>query len=121
MLFDPFRRRRAEVSWEQVIADTETLEKDAIQAETDAQKGYEAFVKDTNKSALRALLEHFGSASGDSRAFGSVSGVSRAVVLRVFPGRFGSGSGVSRTVKFVEFKFRVFRGRLIVFQAFLGK
>merc|ERR1740138_737403 len=35
---------------EQVIADTETLEKDAIQAETDAQKGYEAFVKDTNKS-----------------------------------------------------------------------
>merc|ERR1719262_2057017 len=35
---------------EQVIADTETMEKDAIQAETDAQKGYEAFVKDTNKS-----------------------------------------------------------------------
>merc|ERR1719399_2745508 len=35
---------------EQVIADTETLEKEAIQAETDAQKGYEAFVKDTNKS-----------------------------------------------------------------------
>merc|ERR1719301_404952 len=35
---------------EQVIADTDTLEKDAIQAETDAQKGYEAFVKDTNKS-----------------------------------------------------------------------
>jgi hypothetical protein len=35
---------------EQVIADTETMEKDAIKAETDAQKGYEAFVKDTNKS-----------------------------------------------------------------------
>merc|ERR1719421_2196246 len=35
---------------EQVIADTETMEKDAIKAETDTQKGYEAFVKDTNKS-----------------------------------------------------------------------
>merc|ERR1719446_593417 len=35
---------------EQVIADTKTLEAEAIQAETDAQKAYEAFVKDTNKS-----------------------------------------------------------------------
>jgi hypothetical protein len=35
---------------EQVIADTKTLENEAIQAETDAQKAYEAFVKDTNKS-----------------------------------------------------------------------
>merc|ERR1719182_271109 len=35
---------------EQVMADTKQLEADAIKAETDAQKGYEAFVKDTNKS-----------------------------------------------------------------------
>jgi len=35
---------------EQIIADTKTLEKDAVQAESDSQKAYEAFVKDTNKS-----------------------------------------------------------------------
>merc|ERR1719428_2274956 len=35
---------------EQIIADTETMEKDAIKAETDSQKAYESFVKDTNKS-----------------------------------------------------------------------
>jgi hypothetical protein len=35
---------------EQIIADTKTLEKDAITAESDSQKAYEAFVKDTNKS-----------------------------------------------------------------------
>jgi uncharacterized small protein (DUF1192 family) len=35
---------------EQVIADAKTLEAEAIQAETDAQKAYEAFVKDTNAS-----------------------------------------------------------------------
>merc|ERR1719149_535060 len=35
---------------EQIIRDTETLEKEAITAETDAQKAYEAYVKDTNKS-----------------------------------------------------------------------
>merc|ERR1719472_134433 len=35
---------------EQVIADAKTLEAEAIQAETDSQKAYEAFVKDTNKS-----------------------------------------------------------------------
>merc|ERR1719482_1832634 len=34
----------------QIIADTKTMEADAIKAETDAQKAYEAFVKDTNKS-----------------------------------------------------------------------
>merc|ERR1719191_1491042 len=35
---------------EQIIADTETLEAEAIKAESDAQKAYEAFVKDTNAS-----------------------------------------------------------------------
>merc|ERR1719305_1191577 len=35
---------------QQVIADAKTLEAEAIQAETDSQKAYEAFVKDTNKS-----------------------------------------------------------------------
>merc|ERR1719335_1408811 len=35
---------------QQIITDAKTLEKDAIQAETDAQKAYEAFVKDTNMS-----------------------------------------------------------------------
>jgi len=35
---------------EQIIRDTETLEKEAITGETDAQKAYEAYVKDTNKS-----------------------------------------------------------------------
>jgi len=34
---------------EQVIADAKTLEAEAIQGETDAQKAYEGFVKDTNK------------------------------------------------------------------------
>merc|ERR1719463_778167 len=35
---------------EQIITDAKTLEADAIKAETDAQKAYEAFVKDTNFS-----------------------------------------------------------------------
>merc|ERR1719269_415933 len=35
---------------EQIIRDTETLEAEAIKAETDAQKAYESYVKDTNKS-----------------------------------------------------------------------
>merc|ERR1719408_824964 len=35
---------------EQIIADTKTLEAEAIKAESDSQKAYEAFVKDTNKS-----------------------------------------------------------------------
>jgi len=35
---------------EQIIRDTETLEAEAIKAETDAQKAYETYVKDTNKS-----------------------------------------------------------------------
>merc|ERR1719247_2947394 len=35
---------------EQIIADTETLEAEAVKAETDAQKAYEEFVKDTNGS-----------------------------------------------------------------------
>jgi hypothetical protein len=35
---------------EQIIRDTETLEAEAIKAESDAQKAYEAYVKDTNKS-----------------------------------------------------------------------
>merc|ERR1719171_2971211 len=35
---------------EQIIAETKTMEADAIKAETDAQKAYEAFVKDTNAS-----------------------------------------------------------------------
>jgi chromosome segregation ATPase len=35
---------------QQIITETETMEKDAIVAETDAQKAYEAFVKDTNAS-----------------------------------------------------------------------
>merc|ERR1719359_517762 len=35
---------------EQIITEAKTLEADAIQAESDAQKAYEAFVKDTNKS-----------------------------------------------------------------------
>merc|ERR1719305_1670042 len=35
---------------EQIIADAKTMEADAIKAETDSQKAYEAFVKDTNKS-----------------------------------------------------------------------
>merc|ERR1719217_132067 len=32
------------------MRDTETLEAEAIKAETDAQKAYETYVKDTNKS-----------------------------------------------------------------------
>merc|ERR1719159_721444 len=35
---------------EQIVAETKTMEADAIKAETDAQKAYEAFVKDTNAS-----------------------------------------------------------------------
>merc|ERR1719454_737230 len=35
---------------EQIIRDTETLEAEAIKAESDAQKAYEEYVKDTNKS-----------------------------------------------------------------------
>merc|ERR1719261_470018 len=35
---------------QQIINDAKTLEKEAIQAETDAQKAYEAYVKDTNAS-----------------------------------------------------------------------
>jgi len=35
---------------EQIIADAKTLEAEAIQAETDSQKAYESFVKDSNKS-----------------------------------------------------------------------
>merc|ERR1719156_42139 len=35
---------------EQIIRDTETLEAEAIKAESDAQKAYETYVKDTNKS-----------------------------------------------------------------------
>merc|ERR1719214_255991 len=35
---------------EQIIRDTEALEAEAIKAETDAQKAYESYVKDTNKS-----------------------------------------------------------------------
>merc|ERR1719231_695170 len=33
---------------EQIITEAETMEKDAVKAETDAQKAYESFVKDTN-------------------------------------------------------------------------
>merc|ERR1719353_494931 len=35
---------------EQIISDTKTLEAEAIKAESDSQKAYEAFVKDTNAS-----------------------------------------------------------------------
>jgi len=35
---------------EQIIGETKTLEADAIKAETDAQKAYETYVKDTNAS-----------------------------------------------------------------------
>merc|ERR1719247_2823844 len=35
---------------EQIIRDTETLEAEAVKAETDAQKAYEEYVKDTNAS-----------------------------------------------------------------------
>merc|ERR1719478_904258 len=35
---------------EQIVSETKTMEADAIKAETDAQKAYEAFVKDTNAS-----------------------------------------------------------------------
>merc|ERR1719353_186998 len=35
---------------EQIMRDAETLEAEAIKAETDAQKAYESYVKDTNKS-----------------------------------------------------------------------
>merc|ERR1719230_1972198 len=42
---------------EQIIADTKQLEADAIKAETDSQKAYEAFVKDTNKSIEEATRD----------------------------------------------------------------
>merc|ERR1719146_372195 len=35
---------------EQIIRDAKTLEAEAIQAETDSQKAYESFVKDSNAS-----------------------------------------------------------------------
>ena len=35
---------------EQIISETKTMEADAVKAETDAQKAYESFVKDTNGS-----------------------------------------------------------------------
>merc|ERR1719146_179749 len=35
---------------EQIISDAATMEKDAIKAETDSQKAYESFVKETNAS-----------------------------------------------------------------------
>ena len=35
---------------EQIIAETKTMEADAVKAETDAQKAYESFVKDANAS-----------------------------------------------------------------------
>merc|ERR550537_821383 len=35
---------------EQIIGETKTLEADAIKAETDSQKAYETYVKDTNAS-----------------------------------------------------------------------
>merc|ERR1719473_1539619 len=35
---------------EQIISEAKTMEADAIKAETDAQKAYESFVKDTNAS-----------------------------------------------------------------------
>merc|ERR1719243_534210 len=35
---------------EQIIAETKTMEADAVKAETDAQKAYEAFIKDSNAS-----------------------------------------------------------------------
>merc|ERR1719310_284417 len=35
---------------EGIISETKTMEADAIKAETDAQKAYESFVKDTNAS-----------------------------------------------------------------------
>jgi predicted RNase H-like nuclease (RuvC/YqgF family) len=38
------------VMLEQIISETKTMEADAIKAETDAQKAYESFVKDTNAS-----------------------------------------------------------------------
>merc|ERR1719359_1250157 len=48
---------------EQIIRDTETLEAEAIKAETDAQKAYETYVKDTNKSIeekTRSITEKTG-------------------------------------------------------------
>merc|ERR1719174_1584422 len=35
---------------EQIISETKTMEADAVKAETDAQKAYEAFIKDSNAS-----------------------------------------------------------------------
>merc|ERR1719152_717888 len=42
---------------QQIITEAETMEKDAITAETDAQKAYEAFVKDTNASIEKKTVE----------------------------------------------------------------
>merc|ERR1719265_397260 len=42
---------------QQIITEAETMEKDAIKAETDAQKAYEAFVKDTNASIEKKTVE----------------------------------------------------------------
>merc|ERR1719316_138769 len=44
------------------------MEKDAIKAETDAQKGYEAFVKDTNKSIEEKNSEEKATAEADKPA-----------------------------------------------------
>jgi DNA repair exonuclease SbcCD ATPase subunit len=42
---------------QQIITEAETMEKDAIKAETDAQKAYEAFVKDTNASIEKKTVD----------------------------------------------------------------
>jgi hypothetical protein len=42
---------------QQIITEAETLEKDAITAETDAQKAYEAFVKNTNASIEKKTID----------------------------------------------------------------
>jgi DNA repair exonuclease SbcCD ATPase subunit len=41
---------------EQIIRDTETLEAEAVKAETDAQKAYEEYVKDTNGSVEKTRM-----------------------------------------------------------------
>merc|ERR1719311_1050168 len=48
---------------EQIIRDAKQLEAEAIQAETDSQKAYESFVKDSNKS-----IEEKATAEGDKTA-----------------------------------------------------
>merc|ERR1719395_298179 len=64
---------------EQIIADAKTMEADAIKAETDSQKAYETFVKDTNgsieeknrditnKSELKATAEADKTASEEAK------------------------------------------------------